>query len=162
MSEEQELQCRVLGGNLIQWLQKWGPRLIQERNIVSWKEGTDKEPLVVVTTDVPGLVAANEILRGKMDQILYCRKAELLKFKTQHPDPDFLLHCELNLYFEKLDAEEEAKLRDTYHLPPDVRIAVQAEASILGPLFARGGRHLWDFSGDGPKLIEEAFETWIS
>ena len=32
----------------------------------------------------------------------------------------------------------------------------------MGPLFARGGEHVWKWDGEKLELLEEAWRTWVS
>jgi len=62
LSNEAEIQCRIIGGSLIAWLREHGPRLIQERAVEAELQNFEKDPYIVFTSESPGLVAAREIL----------------------------------------------------------------------------------------------------
>lgn len=163
LTARQELQCRCLGGHLIHWLEDWGPRLIQERNaLLPPKQPAERQPLVIIATDVPGLVACAEILGGQGGQVIFGGHEEIRAFEARHPDPGFDLHCTLETWFEEPSTEELAALAARHPGRAAEALAVHRECAILGPLFARGGRHLWDLGGDDARLVAEAFETWVS
>ncbi|WP_397385658.1 hypothetical protein [Prosthecobacter sp.] len=158
----QEQQCRILGGHLIRWLQQWGPALIQERNFFADLNKWDKQPVIVILTDVPGLVAASEILGPPNDSLIYGKRQHVREYLTTTPDAEFTFHCELASYFEELDEAKATTLRERFNLDDQTLLASHFDCSIMGPLFARGGRHLWSFQEETPSLVEEGYESWVS
>ena len=58
LTVEQEMQCRIIGGGLISWLQEYGPRLMQERAVLAKLQGWVEDPFIVFTSELPGLVVA--------------------------------------------------------------------------------------------------------
>ena len=158
----QEQQCRILGGHLLSWLRQWGPALIQERNCFADMEKWDKQPVIVILTDVPGLVAASEILGPPNDSLIYGKHEHVREYLTTTPDADFSLHCELASYFEELDEANAAALRKKFKLDDQTHLISHYDCSTMGPLFARGGRHLWSFQKETPSLVEEGYDSWVS
>lgn len=165
----QEMQCRILGGHLLNWLDNWGPQLILERNVYADlrppdERPEDKEPIIVFVMDEPGLVAAREIIRDTSGRLVYVRKKDFDFCMAINPDPGYVCHCVLQSLFleEGEQGVDFTALRERFSLDADTPIGVHYDCSTMGPLFARGGLHLWAFTEDGPKLIEEAFESWVS
>lgn len=158
----QEQQCRILGGHLIRWLQQWGPALIQERSFLADVKNWDKDPVILIHTDVPGLVAAREILGPPNDSLIYGKHQHVREYLTTTPDAEFTFHCELASYFEELDETRATALRERFNLDKQTLLASHFDCSTMGPLFARGGRHLWSFQEDRPSLVEEGYESWVS
>ena len=136
--------------------------LIQERNIVSRGLPLDKEPVIVIATDDPGLVAASQIIGPPKDTLVYGRLNHVRDYDTIAPDREFACHCEMASYFEDVDEKRARSLRKQHGLKPRAQIFVHYECSTLGPSFARGARHLWTFQDDTLSLVAEAFERWIS
>lgn len=161
LSHIEELQCRILGGHLISWLEKWGPEMIQERSFVALSPEQKCEPHVVILSSGPGLTAANEILSPLSEQVSFCRRSDYEEFCANFPDVDFLYHCCLESRFEVPARDHEDRLREQYQLQTG-EIWIHYDCSTMAPLFARGGRHLWHYDGDSPRLVAEAYETWVS
>jgi hypothetical protein len=143
---------------LIQWLEEWGPKLILERNVLATEEW-EKDPIVVLATDMSGLVAAKEILGPTPDSIVYCHFEEL---QNAPKDEDFRFHCVLSSYFETLTGDQEQSLRKQYKVGNADQLWSHYNCSTMGPLFARGGKHLWVYKNNEAKLIKEGYELWIS
>jgi len=162
LTPTQEKQCRILGGHLIRWLQQWGPALIQERNFFADMNKWDKQPVIVILTDVPGLVAASEILGPPNDSLIYGNHQHVREYLTTTPDAEFTFHCELASYFEVLDEAKASSLREKFNLNDQTHLASHFDCSTMGPLFARGGRHLWSFQEETPSLVEEGYDSWVS
>jgi len=111
------MQCRVLGGHLIQWLKRWGPGLLAERAVIAPLQGLDPDPVMVYVTDTPGLVAATQILSKPRSGVVVCTRAELDAVPKHLADTDFRVHCELQSYFEtSLSADQDRELRQRYSL----------------------------------------------
>lgn len=163
LSPSDEERCRILGGHLISWLSRWGPRLLRERNAIPRLRGDTSEPLIVFVTDTPGLVASAEILGSEQTRVVACRRSEYESFPGLAEDEEFKVHIELHSYFEEPPTQAaEADLRRKYEVTGKGQLWIHYDCSVLGKLFARGARHLWHWDGERPQLIEEAFDRWIS
>ena len=161
LSPEGEAQCRVLGGHLIHWLSEWGPRLLQERAVLSSLGEWDKDPLICFQSDLPGLVAACEILRDEPASVVWGLSADFES--SPSGDDGFKYHVELHSTLVPASPENVApELRRRHPLSPAEAYLIHRDESILGPLFARGAHHLWKWNGDELVLLEEAFESWVS
>lgn len=162
LSPEEEMQCRIIGGNLISWLEQHGPLLMQQRSMLAklndcWEE----PPFVVFTSNQPGLVAATEIIRGMRHQIACLFPEEFSSWLKKHPDPDNRWHVHTWSYFTPLD-KEIVKLAKAYPIAPGECYWLHKEGSQCGNLFGRGGDHLWKWDGHEAVLLEEGIRQWVS
>jgi hypothetical protein len=161
LSMKDEMQCRIIGGSLIQWLEKYSPRLLQERSVLAKLKGWESDPFVVFTSEQPGLIAASEILKGKASKIVFLYPDEFTKSTKSYPDPDYRWHVHTWSYFTTLDADELQRAAK-YPLAPGETYWLHKEGTMCGPLFGRGGDHLWKWNGEKPVLLEECFNQWVS
>jgi len=147
LSKAEEHQCRLLGGTLVVWLERHGPRLLQEREVLRHSFEVESDPAIVFTSTVPGLVAAKQILDPRRVSIFYFLADAFTSFLSRHPDtnPDTLAR-----------AVAKHKLRSTE------RFWLHRESSMLAQLFGPGGDHLWKWNGRKPTLLEEGFNAWVS
>lgn len=162
LTAEEEQQCRVLGGHLISWLEEWGPALIAERNVLAPVQGCEKDPHVVYLTEGPGLVAAHEILQGAEEQITWLTPTEFEDFLAANPDEKYQFHCVLESWFAEVGDEERVEVTSIYDVSPGSRLWCHHDHSILGPLFARGGLHVWKSDGENLEMVAEGFRSWVS
>ena len=161
LSLAEEMQCRIIGGSLIGWLQKYGPRFIQERSVLAKLKGWERDPFIVFTSEQPGLIAANEILDGKSFQIAFLYPAEFTRVTKIRPDADYQWHVHTWSYFTTLDADTLQRAAK-YPLAPGETYWLHKEGTMCGQLFGRGGDHLWKWNGKEPELLEECFNQWVS
>ncbi|MES2734667.1 MAG: hypothetical protein V4672_00005 [Verrucomicrobiota bacterium] len=162
LTDEEEQQCRILGGHLISWLEEWGPNLILERNVLADMQGWDKNPHVVFLTSGPGLTAAREILHGAEEQVTWLTTPQFQEFLVLHPDEGQVHHCILESWFRPASAQEESALRASYPIPPEASLRIHHDHSRMAPLFTRGGLSLWSSQKGEMKLIEEGYQHWLS
>lgn len=161
LSSQEEAICQVLGGHLIRWLSDWGPQLLQERAFLARLQGWDEEPLICFQSDLPGLVAADEILEDKEVPVVWGLPSDFRSFPNT--DADFTHHIELHSRFIPFSQQVLRQKGLQVHPPSSGEVyLVHLDESVLGPLFARGAHHLWKWTGSNLVLLEEAFETWVS
>jgi hypothetical protein len=161
LSPAEEVQCRIIGGSLIGWLQKFGPRLLQERAVLATLQDWEKDPFVVFTSEQPGLVAANEILEESPPTIAFLYPDEFTRWTRRHPDTDYRWHVHTWSFFAALDADT-AQRAAKHPLAAGETYWLHKEGTMCGPLFGRGGDHLWKWDGSEPALIEECFNQWVT
>jgi hypothetical protein len=143
------------------WLSDWGPQLLQERAVLSSLQGWDKDPLICFQSDLPGLVAAGEILGDESAAVVWGLSADFESLPTR--DDEFRYHVELRSSLLPVSPEVvDPELRRKHPLSGSEAYLFHRDESILGPLFARGAHHLWKWNGRELLLLEEAFETWVS
>lgn len=162
LSPIEEAQCQILGGHLIQWLRNWGPNLLRERATLESIFGREITcPLICFHSSMPGLVAARQILGEEHPIVVYGLREDFAEFPIE--DEMFHHHVELISYLEPIAAERLSPWVAANHpLLPQEQYWVHYDETVLGNLFARGCRHLWRWDGSKMKLLEEAFERWIS
>lgn len=168
LSALDEAQCRILGGHLIRWLRDWGPRLLQERAALGAAFGPHAaNPLICFHTSVPGYVAAREILGEEHERVAIGLREDFAEFSYR--DERFVFHVELISFFTQGLAFMEAEssrtrriLAEQYPLREGEEYWYHHDESVMGPLFARSGLHLWKWNGQEMALLEEAFRTWVS
>ena len=156
-----ECRCQVLGGHLNHWLQEWGPKLLQERAVYAHLVGGEGDPLVCYISEMPGLVAAQEILGPNRGPVVWGCPEDFASFPTA--DTELTYHVELRSMFVDVDVKTESKDMVTKHpIGSNETYLFHHDESIMRPLFARGGRHLWKWDGEHLSLLEEGRSTWVS
>jgi len=93
LSVEEEAQCQILGGSLISWLQEEFPDIIRQQRAMRLRQADDPLPLVVIATEMAGLVAAAEII-GESDEIVYLLPAEYDQWVSRHLDDAYAWHID--------------------------------------------------------------------
>ena len=158
---EDEMQCRIIGGGLIAWLEDHGPQFLQERSFLAKLKGWEKDPFVIFTSTEPGLVAANEILQEDPANIAALYPDEFTQWLKDNPDPDYLWHVHMWSFFETPDSAMQEKAKE-YPVAQGESYWLHREGTMCGPLFGRGGDHLWKWDGDEPVLLQECINQWVS
>ena len=161
LSAMEEIQCRIIGGSLIAWLREHGPRFIQERAVEAELQNFEKDPYIVFTSELPGLVAASEILSKGPANIVFLYPDEFMEWLKDNPDPDYLWHIHTWSFFAPVDADT-AKKAEKYPCSEGESLWLHKEGTMCGNLFGRGGDHLWKWNGREPELLEEALNQWVS
>lgn len=161
LSPAEERQCCIIGGSLISWLEYYGSRLLQERNMLSKLQGWEKNPFIVFTSDKPGLIAAREILNDNPSQYAFLFPNEFKKWEARHPDKEYQWHIHTWSYFKTLDKSSLQRASD-YPLAPEETFWLHQEGTMCGTLFGRGYDHLWKWNGEDFVLLQECFNQWVS
>lgn len=118
LSSAEEWQCRIVGSSLLNWLRKIGPRFLQERAVLSKILEIDREPFIVFTSEIPGLVAANEILGTDHERVGFVLEVEFDSFLQQVEDPNYRWHVHVWSVFRKNIAPASgAEARAKYPIP---------------------------------------------
>lgn len=156
---EAEMQCRIIGGALIPWLERYGPRLIRQRGALSAVMGVEKDPFIVFTSTEPGLVAADLIV-GENARVLYLYPDEYQTWLAQRPDERFRWHVHYRSYFREADASFDPAL-DDYPLAPGESYRIHTEGTMLGTSFGRTADHLWKWNGTEFTILMECFREAI-
>jgi hypothetical protein len=163
ISAAQEVQCQIVGGSLISWLQDTGPQFLTERRVLAKMMKVSPDPGVVFTSNMPGLVAAAEILGNDHEGIEYLLEDEYAQWIGQSPDATYRWHVHVwSRFRERVEPEFEKKAKQEHPLPPGCTYWQHTEGTMWGKLAGRGGDHLWQWDGTKPELLEEAFTHWVS
>ena len=161
LKAEEEIQCQIIGGSLIGWLDEYGPQFLQERSFLASIKGWDKDPFIVFTSTEPGLVAAKEILEKETGNIAFLYSKEFTEWLVNNPDPDYLWHIHMWSFFAELDIHMQKKARK-YPIDQSDSYWLHKEGTMCGQLFGRGGDHLWKWNGKEPVLLQECINQWVS
>jgi hypothetical protein len=161
LSFAEEMQCRIIGGSLIAWLEKHGPCRLQERAVLASLQGWEKDPFFVFTSEQSGLVAASEILKEGSNTTVLLYPDEFANWLQGHPDQEYRWHVHTWSYFASLDADM-AQRAGKYPLAAGETYWLHKEGTMCGSLFGHGGDHLWKWNGKEPTLLEEWFDKWVS
>lgn len=159
LTDAQEMQCRIVGGALIAWLERHGPRMIQERSVLR-AVGFEPNPLIVFTSNVPGLVAAREILGEQPERVVYMTEARFRDFLRANPDPRYIWHVHhWSLFPPQLEAEFLEAARSGYPIADGCQYWQHVEGTLWGPSCGLEIRHLWQWDGAEPALLEEGMQS---
>lgn len=163
LSKSQEWQCRIVGGALLNWLREDGPRFLQERAFMGDYMGLEPEPAIVFTSDISGLVAAQQIVGPEHERIVYLLEEEFSVSAPHLDDPtyNYHLHC-WSVFRAEVSADLAASAFAKYPLPTGCVYWTHSEGTRWGVNAARGCDHLWRWDGTEPKLLEEAISQWVS
>ena len=163
LSKAEQFQCRTLGGTLISWLKCHGPRLLQERDALRYAFGVESDPAIVLTSTIPGLIAAKQILDPRPASIFFFSPEAFASFLAHHPDNTFRWHVVYSSFFsDQLETDLLARACSKYKLRPSETFWIHRESTMVARLFGRGGDHLWKWNGRKMTLLEEGFNTWLS
>src|SRR5215470_1192562 len=100
LSIQQFAQYRIHGGAVVNWLHRHGPALLAEREVLKHLCWWDGDPFVVVLSDLPGLVATEQILPPTEQHVCGLTMDEYCEFLSQHPDHDYRWHVTYQTIFE--------------------------------------------------------------
>lgn len=160
---EQEFQCRVLGGALLQWGRYVPDHWLAERDFLSRDFKVDPDPVIIFVSSVPGLVAAREIHDPRPEYFVYLSAESYEEFIAQHPDHTFRWHVryisQISTSLENGDAVQAAA---EYPLAAGECYWLHREETDLAILFGRYYSHLWKFDGGNVTLLEGVFRQAIS
>lgn len=162
LSLAQEWQCRIVGGSLCTWLDRWGPGILEQRSVLHQAADVEENALVVFTSDVAGLVAAAEIIDAiTAERVAYLLTREYEAWIGRHDD-DFRYH--LHTWSEFLVPPEKellAQARGQFKLARGERFWQHSEGTLWAPQCGQGADHLWKWDGRQPELLAEAYGSRI-
>jgi hypothetical protein len=163
LSPEEEEQCLITGGSLIQWLNSHGPEFLRQRAFFKEIMPIAKDPVLVFTSNMPGLVAAQEILDPCPEKIVYLLESEYAECELRRLDPDYRHHVHFwSVFREPVDPEFAKRASEQYPLAAGACYWQHSEGTVWGEPAGRGVDHLWSWNGTQLDLLEEAFDSWIS
>ena len=156
LSDEEEWQCRIIGGEFISWYQSRLTHILKERMVLRVMN-FDPEPLIVFTTDPPGLVAAQSIMPEPSEDFISLLHTEFGEWERQHAVDEFTFHVHHWSYFRGLDQELLSQASEAY---PSVRIdefRIHSSGDLWGKSCGIFGDHLWQWNGEKMELLEDAY-----
>jgi hypothetical protein len=159
---EHEMDCRIIGGSLLGWFRRFGPRLLQERAMLTHLNTEwEKDPFIIITSQQAGLVAAKEVLEGGADRVAMLYPREFKEWLTGHPDDEYQWHVHISSQIRPMD-DHMLALAQQYPIGEGESCILHEESTTCGKLFARGGVSLWKTDGKDVALLEEALTHWVS
>ena len=161
LSEIEEMQCRIIGGSFITWLEHEGPQLIRERKALSKIRPWGEDPFIVFTSTVPGLVAAREIVDIDSETIAYMFPGEYGEWLGREPDQDNQWHIHTWSYFTPVDKESDDRFLE-HPVSDDESLWLHTLGTRCGELFERGCNHLWKWDGTELLLLQAKVDEWVS
>jgi len=163
LTPAQERQCRIVGGALLAWLQDHGPRFLQERATMAALLEVEPDPAIVFTSDLPGLVAAQEILGSEHELVTFLLEEEFADAEVRTADPGYIRHVHVwSRFLPELETKFAALARSKHPIRPGDRYWQHAEGTMWAPNAGRGVDHLWRWDGSEPELLEEALTHWVA
>lgn len=156
LSNEEEWQCRIIGGEFIGWYQRHFRDILGERTALRVMN-FDPEPLIVFTTSIPGLVAAQEIVPEPSDKMVYLLHTEFEEWEKEHPVDEFTFHIHHWSYFRNIDQELLSRAQEAYPEVSAEEYCIHTSGDLWGELCGVEGEHLWRWNGQEMEFLEEAF-----
>jgi hypothetical protein len=118
---------------------------------------------MVIISDLPGLLAAREIIHPKSITRSALTEDEYQTFLSAFPDPEYRRHVVFrNMFLALQDPELLARVRREHPIPAGEQYWMHKEESVMGKLFSRTTFHLWRWDGERYDLLAEAFTGYIS
>ena len=146
-----------MGLDLIDWNNNRANGLLSERALLLY----NKDPAIFFISTMPGLGASQEVLGDKNGPFVWGVPEDFDSFEER--DEEFIFHVEYRSLFKEPESDADVKeLTKSHPLEPGERYFIHTVESVMGPLFARGGEHLWKWNGQELELLEEAWQTWVS
>ena len=155
-SDEEEWQCRVIGGDLINWMHDRLPDILRQRMALPIMK-LDPDPLTIFTTTMPGLAATQEIMPESSEGFVYLLYEEYEEWEKNHPVDEFTFHVHHWSYFCDLGEELLARARETYPSVSVDQFRIHSSGDLWGEQCGVFGHHLWRWSEQEMELLEEAF-----
>lgn len=163
LSPAEERRCRIVGGALLAWLQEHGPRFLQERSAMARLLGVDPDPIIVFTSDVPGAVAATEILGPEHERVVILLDEEYAGGRARVADPGYVRHVHVwSRFLPEPEPDFATRARARHPIPATCSYWQHAEGTMWAPNAGRGVDHLWRWDGREPELLEEALTHWVA
>lgn len=163
LTAAEEERCRIVGGSMVSWFRKYGPSFLQERAMMAKLLEIDREPSIVFTSDIPGLVAAQEIVGQDNEQVAFLLEEEYAAMAAPLADPTYRHHVHFWSFFPLVvEPEIEAKAKIKYPIQEGHIYWQHSEGTMWAINAGRGVDHLWQWDGQNPELLAEAISHWVS
>lgn len=160
LSPEEEWHCRVIGGEFLQWDQRGLDQIMQQRYVLK-AVGFDPEPLIVITTSMPGLVAMKEIAPEPPPDLVYLLHEEFQTWESQHPVHSMTFHIHHWSFFEPADGEVVLQARSDHPDAPVSSLRVHRTGTLWGRNGGSTCQHLWQWQGEKLALLKEAISRAV-
>jgi hypothetical protein len=124
--------------------------------------GVDREPAIVFTSDIPGLVAAQGIVGPEHERVVYLSEDEFAAAPARASDPQYRWHVHVWSFFRsEVEPAFAAQARAQYPIASGCCYWQHSEGTMWAVRAGRGVDHLWRWDGDKPELLEEAMSHWV-
>ncbi len=160
LSDEEEWQCRIIGGEFISWYQQHLRGILGQRETLIIKN-FDPEPLIVFTTSMQGLVAAQEIMSQPSKSLVYLLHTEFDEWEKEHQVEEFIFHIHHWSYFRKIDQELLLRIQEVYSEVSPEECRIHASGDLWAEQCGVQGEHLWRWNGEEMELLEEDFSQAV-
>ena len=160
LCDEEEWQCRIIGGSLISFYKSRLPGILDERMVLRMMSFSPN-PIVVFTTTMPGLIAAREIEQNIPGRFVYLLHADFEGWESRHPVDAFTFHIHCWNYFRDIDQTLRAQATEAYPLVDAKSFRIHSQGDLWGEQCGRFVEHLWRWDGNEMELLEEAFSAGV-
>jgi hypothetical protein len=155
LSEEEEWQCRIIGGEFISWYKHDLSYILQQRIALQVRQ-FDKEPILVFTTSIPGLVATREIIKEPSENLVCLLHHKFEKWIGRNPVDEFIFHIHHWSYFKPIDEDLLELAQTSYPKIDPAEFRIHTSGDLWGERCGLGADHLWRWNGSIMELIEES------
>ena len=123
----------------------------------------DPDPVIVFTSDLPGLVAAQEILGSEHELVTCLLEEEFADAEVRAADPGYVRHVHVwSRFLLELEPDFAAVARSRHPIRSGDRHWQHTEGTMWAPNAGRGVDHLWRWDGSEPELLAEALTHWVA
>jgi hypothetical protein len=156
LSEEEEWHCRIIGGEFMGWYERHLRDILGQRVALRVMK-FDPDPLIVFTTTMPGLVAAQEIMPEPSENIVYLLQDEFKAWENEHPVHVFTFHIHHWSCVQQIDQELLPQAQADYPEVSKEEYRIHVTGDLWGEQCGTEGVHLWRWDGQKMELLQEAF-----
>jgi hypothetical protein len=123
----------------------------------------DRDPLIVFTSDIPGLVTAQEIVGADHERVVFLLEDEYRVAPLLAADTAYKQHVHVWSFFRpELEPGFAAEAQAKYPIPDGCSYWQHSEGTMWAANAGRGGDHLWRWDGHEPGILEEAMSQWVA
>lgn len=131
LTAEQEWQCRVVGGTIIDWWERRYRQIVRERRFLSIKFKTAEPQLVVFTSDMPGLVAASEVFETPPSGYVFLFDDEFNEWMKSNSDREFDWHFHFwSRFSSRLEQDVLGRARAKFPAVPQEQFRLHSEGEM--------------------------------
>jgi hypothetical protein len=163
LTEEDEWHCRVIGGELIAWHQSGLRHILMQRHALRVME-FEAKPLIVFTTSMAGLVAAQEIIPEPQGDLVYLLDEEFTQWQERHSTSEvseFQWHIHHWSYFRAINEKLLRRARGAYSEIDASGFRLHVSGDLWGESCGAEDEHLWRWDGGEMELLEEGFSRAV-
>ena len=148
------------GGEFIGWSQRHLREILRQRTALKMMK-FDPKPLIVFTTTILGLVAAQEISPETPENLVYLLHEEFMDWEKQHAVDEFTFHIHQWSYFRDIDQALLTRAQEAYPIVRVDEFRIHTSGHLWGEQCGVQEAHLWCWNGQEMELLEEAFSQAV-